>query len=175
MSKQELLGIYRTAFNRIQLAYASTLLWCYPDTPAFFEELHGVLDRKLQIFPSISNFVNDKAALQIATEELLNLAYRAALNDLLELTKSYCHDTQQLHLLKSQPWFLFWRLIRNCFAHNMRFNFTPEEKRILPITWSGVTIHLQMNKTPLPQKVFPREKIIDLIESARIFVESDLQ
>lgn len=175
MTKQDLLNIYRTAFNRIQLSYASTILWCHPETPALFELLYGELDNQLKIFPNVKLFLNDPIALQIATEELLNSSYRAALNEILELTKSYCHDTEQLHLLKSQPWFPFWRIIRNCFSHNMRLNFTPDEKKILPVAWSGVTIHLQLNKKPLMQSVFPREKIIELLEVAKMFVESDLQ
>ena len=173
MDKEHLLGLYRTAFNRIQLAYASIVLWSYPDTPSFFVSLHEKMGPEVKIFPDVMRFVRDGEALRIACEELFNTAYRTALNDLLEQSKTYCHSTGQLELLKSQPWFPLWRVLRNCFAHNLYFNFSPEEKAMLPVTWSGVTITLEMNKKPPSHKTLPRAKLLELLKAAQTFIERD--
>lgn len=53
-------------------------------------------------------------------------------------------STGQLDKLKAEPWLSFWRILRNCFAHDMLFNFIPAERALLPVTWAGVTIDLSM-------------------------------
>jgi hypothetical protein len=146
----ELLGQYRTALNRIQLAYASLVLWSHPDIVTVFDAIYDKLDLRLRPFPKVGQLVRDDATMRIACEELYEMAFRSALNDLLPLTKSYCHATGQIDKLKSQSWFPFWRVLRNCFSHDMKFNFNPAERTLLPITWSGCTIDIAMNGKALP-------------------------
>lgn len=174
MTKSDLLGTYRTCLNHIQLTYASLVLWSYPDTPTFFEDLYGELQGIPKPFPNVVAFVHDVGAMRIACEELYDSAHRAALKDLLPLTKLYCHNTGQLAKLKAQPWFEFWRILRNCFAHDMKFNFNPHERSVLPITWSGVTIDISMNGKELTHGKCSREKLRELVEAAYTFVESDV-
>jgi hypothetical protein len=119
--------------NHIQLTYASLVLWSYPDTPAFFEELYGKMEGIPKPFPDVVALVHDQVAMRIASEELYDSAHRSALKDLFPLTKLYCHETNQLDRLKAQPWFQFSRILRNCFAHDMVFNFNKDEKPLLPV------------------------------------------
>ncbi len=90
------------------------------------------------------------------------------------MTKTYCHLTGQLGALKAQPWFPFWRVLRNCFAHDMVFNFNPAERALLPITWSGVTIDLTMNGKPLTHGQMSYAKMRELIEVAHLFLLRDV-
>jgi len=55
-----LLGQYRTAINRIQLAYASLVLWSYPDTPSVFDAIHDAIDPKLHLFPAVKQLIHDE-------------------------------------------------------------------------------------------------------------------
>ncbi|WP_457418775.1 hypothetical protein [Roseateles sp. P5_E7] len=71
-------------------------------------------------------------AVKIATEDFYMLAYRSALTDLFPLTKLYCQETGQLDMLKAQPWFSFWRILRNCFAHDLVFNSIHTKSRYSP-------------------------------------------
>lgn len=174
MNKTHLLGVYRTALNHIQLSYASLVLWSYPDSPAFFEKLYGQLENIPKPFPGVVTFVRDDVAMRIACEELYDSSHRAALKELFTLTKRYCANTNQLDRLKSQPWFQFWRLLRNCFAHDMVFNFNPAEKALLPVTWSGVTIDLTMNGKHLTHGQCSREKLRELLEAANTFIAREL-
>ncbi len=174
MTKDDLLGIYRTALNHIQLTYASLVLWSYPDTPDYFGALYRDLKNIPRPFPTVTAFVRDATAMRIACEELYDSAHRAAVKDLFPLTKAYCHQTGQLSKLKAQQWFQFWRVLRNYFAHDMRFNFNPDEKALLPITSSGVTIDIHMNGAPLTHGVCSREKLRELLETAQAFLTSDV-
>ena len=174
MTKTNLLGVYRTSMNHIQLTYASLVLWSYPDTPTFFDELYGRMEDIPKPFPNLASFLHDKAAMRIACEELYDSAHRSALNELFPLTKLYCHETGQLEKLKTQPWFQFWRILRNCFAHDMLFNFNKDEKALLPVSWSGVTLDTSMNRKPLTHGQCSREKLRELFEAAQSFVSNDV-
>lgn len=179
MDKEHILGMYRTKLNHIKLTYASLVMWSYPDIPQAFKELHREIqknDKKgvSRLFPDIEQFVDDEVALKIATEELYASAHRAAVKELFPLTKYYCHNTGQLPALKSQPWFQFWRILRNCWSHDMKFNFNPDEKSLLPVEWSGVTIDLSMNGRELNHGDCSYEKIRELIETAQGFVQNEI-
>lgn len=171
MTKDHLLGLYRTKLNHIQLTYASLVLWAYPDTPRFFEQLLAEMNGIPKPFPTLPALFRNDIAMRIACEELFDSAHRAAIKELFPLTKLYCHRTNQLAILKSQPWYQFWRILRNCWSHDMTFNFNPDEKAYLPVTWSGVTIDLSMNGKPLNHGRCSREKLRELIETAQAFVE----
>ena len=112
--------------------------------------------------------------MKIATEELYNSAHRTAIKELLPLTKYYCNHTGQLDVLKAQPWFKFWSILRNCWSHDLKFNFNPNEKSVLPIAWSGITIDISMNGRELRHGDCSYEQIRELIETAQGFVQNDL-
>lgn len=174
ITKVELLGMYRTALNHIQLAYATLLLWSYPDSAGWFETLYGKLNNIPKPFPKITSFIRDKHSMKIACKELYESAHRTALKDLFALTRWYCHETSQLSILEAQPWFQFWRILRNCFAHKMCFSFNESERKHLPVTWSGVTIDISMNGKTLTHGQFSLEKLRELIQAAYKFLENDV-
>ena len=174
MTKQELVGFFRTKMNLIQLSYASLILWSYEDTPAFFEELHGGLDTEVKVFPDAVSLVRDTASMRIASEELYQSSYRSAVKELFPLTKLYCHQTGQLKDLKSQPWFQFWRILRNCWSHDMVFNLNPDEKSQLPLTWSGVTLNETINGKPLTHGVCSYQKLYELLQTVQKYVQREL-
>lgn len=173
MTKSELLGIYRTKLNHIKLTYATLLIWSYPDTPGFFDALHSEMKNIEKPFTGLSEFLHDDKAMRIACEELYDSSYRSALNELLPLTKSYCHENSILTKLKEQSWFQFWRIIRNCWAHDMIFNFNKNERLLLPVTWSGITIDITMNGEHLTHGQCSRENILALISAAQQFIENE--
>lgn len=174
MTKDHLLGLYQTKQNHIELTYASLILWSYPDMPIFFDKLHSELEDFPRFFPNVSSFIHNSEAMRIACEELYESAHRSAIKELFSLTKHYCHKSGQFQTLKSQPWYEFWRILRNCWSHDMTFNFNSNEKALLPITWSGVSIDLTMNANHLTHGQCSREKLQELIKTANIFVAEKL-
>ena len=173
-ASSDLIGQFRTALNRIQLAYATLILWSYPDIPNVFDAILDAIKPELHLFPEVKRLVHDEKTMKIACDDLYMLAYRSALTDLLPVTKAHCHATGQIDKLKAQPWFSFWRILRNCFAHDMVFNFNPAERAMLPVTWSGVTIDASMNGKPLTHGKMSYAKMCDLIETAQSFLLRDV-
>lgn len=102
------------------------------------------------------------------------MVFQRPVKDLFPLTKTYCPDTGQLEKLKTQPWFQFWRILRNCFARDMKFNFNKDEKALLPVSWSGVTIDISLNGKALTHGQCSREKLRELIETANAFIAKDV-
>lgn len=171
MTKTELLGAYRTSLNTCSLAYASIVLWAYPDTSAFFEKLLA----KMHIpnpHPELLPMLRDEASFKIATEELYNAVHRAALKELFELTQAYCKASSQFTALRDQSWFNFWRVLRNCFSHDMHFHFNAHDRSILPTKWSGVTVDLSLEGMPLTHGRMSREKVRELLETGHRYVET---
>lgn len=155
------------------------VFWTYPDTPRVFRELHAEVLKSdnrgiSKLFPDVDQLIDNENELKTATNELYTSAHRSAVKELFPLTKLYCHNTGQLDKLKLQPWFQFWRILRNCWSHDMKFNFNPDEKSLLPVTWSGVTIDISMNGRELKHSECSYEKIRELIEKAGEFVKNEI-
>lgn len=142
--------------------------------PDAFDAIYDAMDPKLHLFPDAKRLVHNEETMKIACDDLYMLAYRSALTDLFPLTTAYCHATDQIDKLKAQPWFAFWRILRNCFAHEMLFNFNPAERAMLPVTWSGVTIDDSMNRKPLTHGRMSYAKMYELIEAAQSFLRRDV-
>jgi hypothetical protein len=174
MTKQDLIGFYQTKMNQIQLSYASLILWSHEDIPEFFDKFHREIDDVIKVFPHAATLINDEASMRIATEELYQSSYRSAVKELFPLTKLYCHQTGQLNDFKSQSWFQFWRILRNCWSHDMTFNLNPDEKSKLPLTWSGVTLDESINGKPLTHGVCSYKKMYELIETGQKYVLQEL-
>ena len=171
MTKQELLGYYQTKMNHIQLSYASLILWSHEDMPEFFDKFHNELDNDIKVFPNAMVLIGDEVRMKIASEELYQSSYRSAVKELFPLTKLYCHQTKQLDDLKLQPWFQFWRILRNCWSHDMVFNLNPDEKSKLPLTWSGITLDDSINGKPLTHGVCSYKKLYELLEAGQRYAQ----
>lgn len=174
VDKDTLLGFYRTKLNQVQLSYASLVMWQHQDAAEIFKAMHGTLDKRLHIFPHVQILIEDEQQLRIACEELYQSAYRSAIKELFTLTKVYCTNTSQIDALKSQSWFQFWRIIRNCWSHDMTFSFGGNEITHLPLTWSGVTIDMSMNGKQLTHGVCSYAKLYELLETAKEYVQNKI-
>ena len=174
MTKSYLLGIFDTKLNHITLCYASMVLWAYPDTKHYFSQIHTATIGKSKLFPNVNKLIGNDRSLRIATEELYSSAHRSAIKDLFPMVKKYCHDSGQLDILKEQNWFEFWWVLRNCWSHDMTFNFNPAEMKRLPIRWLNISITKELNGRPLTHGQCSYEHLRLLIETARAFIHENL-
>ena len=174
MVKDDLIGIYRTALNNCKLTYASMVLWAHDDMPSVFEAFY----EKLEIpkpFPDLLPILRDPKVLKISCEELYDATHRAAIKEMFEITKHYCETTSQFPQLKAQPWYQFWRILRNCFSHDLLFRFNAYDLKQLPLTWAGTTLDAGLEGKHLTHGRMSRDKIRELLETAAQFVEHDLK
>lgn len=80
MTKNHLLGIYRTKLNLIQLSYASLIMWSYPDMREVFKKIYDAMDGIENtdicgVFPDVNHLLCDDASMRIASRELYSSAY----------------------------------------------------------------------------------------------------
>ena len=169
MTKTELLGVFQTSLNTCTLAYASMVLWAYEDTTEYFDKLYEALDIP-KPHDDVLALVNNTASMRIAMETLYDTAHRAALKDLFELTKSYFEATGQLALLRSQPWYQFWRMLRNCLSHGFVLRFNEYDKGLLPVVWNGTTLDASLDGKTLTHGLLSREKLRELLEAVFGFI-----
>ncbi len=175
MTKEDLLGMYRTSHNNCKLVYAAMLLFLYEDIPPFYTKLSAAIkvpnpyDQK-----EIIALLHDRPILKLALGQLYDTVYRAAIKELFEITKSYCKDTNQGQVFSAQPWYQFWRILRNCFSHDFTFHFRDYDRKQLPVTWSGVTLDVSLEGQFITHGAFSRENILELLDEVRDFIEKDL-
>ena len=55
--------------------------------------------------------------------------------EMFEAIKSYCDETNQMHLLRKQSWHQFARVVRNSFGHDYHWRFRSHDFKLLPIRW----------------------------------------
>ena len=175
MTKDELLGIFRTCHNNCKLVYVSMIILSHEDMPKFFDEFHKKLDiPKPYIDMDLLPLLYDRNVLKIAISQLYDTVHIAALRDLFEQIKNYCSETGQEAILQKQPWYQFWRISRNCFSHDFKFQFLDYDKKKLPFSWGGFTIEESLEGTKLTHGQFPREKLLDFLQKINIFIEKEL-
>ena len=160
MNKDNLISIFRTAHNNCKLVYASMIICSHDDLPSFYREWSAALNiPKPHDDLEIYALLQDRKVFKIAFSQLYDTVHRAALKELFEITKDYCKTTSQESILTSQPWYQFWRMLRNCLSHDFKFTFSAYDKKKLPVTWRGVTIDLALEGKPLTHGVFEMDPI----------------
>lgn len=175
MTKDELLGIFRTAQNNCKLVYASLVLFAHEDMPSIYSKWSATLNIPRPFDErELLALLHDRNVSKIAFSELYDTVHRAALKELFEITKHYCITTGQTSMLTAQPWYQFWRLLRNCFSHDFRFRFSTYDIKRLPASWQTVTIDSSMEGKQLTHGVLSREQLLHFIDDVRTFVESKL-
>jgi len=109
-----------------------------------------------------------------AIEEYIKMLFRALLKESYELVKDYCKDTRQMNLLKSENWYHFARIIRNCLSHDFRIVLSKQDKSILPVSWNNHTISADMDGQDLDLNFFSFCDAIELIDDIQIFSKKRL-
>ena len=69
-------------------------------------------------------------------KEFLKSNFRNLLTVSWEIVGDYCKNTRQDPKLRNQPWYQFFRIIRNSLSHDFRFN-VPKDRagNFLTATW----------------------------------------
>lgn len=174
MTKDNLIGIFRTEKNNYRLAYILIAQTSQDDVMNDFLQLYQKNDSKLKIIEGIEPLILDKNVLKIAVDQFHKTIMRAIVKELFEVIKIYCKSTDQNYLLHSQDWYQLWRIIRNCFSHDFHFRFNQYDKNFLPISWKGIEIRENMDGKQMNISHFSYENLWSLINEVEAFVEKEL-
>jgi hypothetical protein len=174
MTKDELLGIFRTAKNNYRLVYIILIQTGQDDVMAGFLYLYQHLDKKVKVIDGIEPLILDKKVLKMAVEQLHITILRSIVKELFEVMKGYCEASGEIDLLKSQNWYQLWRIIRNSFSHDFHFRFGQHDKKFLPISWNGIEIREDMDGKKVTTGHLSYDKVWKLINVVEIFINSKL-
>ena len=174
MTKDELIGIFRTAKNNYRLIYVLIVQASQEDVMLDFISLYKKLDEKVKILDGIEPLLLDRKVLIHSVEQLHMTVQRAVIKELFEGVKSYCKSTKQIDLLRSQNWYQIWRIIRNCFSHDYRFRFSDHDKKFLPISWKGIELDERMDGELITIGHLSYEKIWILVNEVEVFLKNEL-
>lgn len=175
MTKEELIGIFRTSQNNCKLVYAAMILFSHEDMPSIYAKWSAALDVPRPFDETeIIALLQDRVVSKIAFSQLYDTVHRAALKEMFEITKQYCETTGQTNLLKAQPWYQFWRILRNCISHDFKFSFRDYDKKKLPVTWGAITIDASMEGKTLTHGIMSREQLLGFLGDVYEFVEVNL-
>ena len=125
-------------------------------------------------FKQVKNLLMKPADRDIAVKEFLTSQIRALIKESFELIKNYCDETKQDYQFKTEPWYQFARMIRNCLSHNFKFEFRKSDKSLLPVSWKTRTIDATMDGKHLELKFFGYVETWELFIEYKDFVENRL-
>lgn len=174
MTKDDLIGIFRTEKNNYRLIYVLIVQTSQDDVMIDFINLYQHLDEKVKIIDGIEPLILDKRVLKIAVDQLHMTIQRTIVKELFEIVKTYCQNTSQNHFLLSQDWYQLWRIIRNCFSHDFHFRFNKHDKKYLPISWKGIELREDMDGQQITIGHLSYEKIWVLINEVEVFIKNKL-
>lgn len=176
MNAKEIREKLQTVKNNYALTQAGILFLAQPETPLKFEEYFSVIAEhpESESFGYIRYLLHDDALLKHGVTQLRKSVLRGCLKETYELIKLYSEETNQNNILKAAPWYQFLRVIRNSLSHNFCLVFNKYDKSVLPVSWGGLTIDINMDGNELPMAGFLTiENSLKLIDEVCLYVENN--
>ena len=175
ISKKELISQLENAKNNYILGLAAISLFSNEKALSIFEESHAAFGQYTVQFKQVKNLLSSPSDRDIAIKEFLTSQIRALIKESFELIKDYCDDTNQSSSFKTEPWYQFARMIRNCLSHNFRFEFNKYDKTLLPVSWKNRTIESSMHGQHLKLNFFGYVETWELFSEYQNFVENRIK
>ena len=174
MSKAELRGKLQTIKNNYALVQAGIMLLALPDAPMKFDACYAAVSHhpEAKSIGYIRYVFERDEVLALATNELRKAVLRSCVAEMFELVRTYGLETNQIKLIRIAPWYQFLRMVRNSLSHDYFMRYREHDLKLLPITWSGLTLTAAMDGTELPMAEFlTRAKIVDLMDEVIAYIE----
>jgi hypothetical protein len=173
-TKSELLAQLENAKNNYILGHAALSLFAEPQVYPLLERQSASFGTYTITFDQVARLLRVPSDRDIALKEFLTMLLRALIKETFELLRDYSAATGQTPILKSQGWYQFARLIRNCISHNFMFEFSTYDKTLLPVTWGGRTIEPAMDRQFLPLSFFGYIEAWELFATFKSFASTIL-
>ncbi len=174
MKKKELISQIKNAKNNYVFGLAAISLLSNEKVYPILEESNAKFGNYTVEFKHVKNLLMKPADRGIAIKEFLNSQIRVLIKESFELIKNYCNETKHESTFKSEPWYQFARMIRNCLSHNFKFEFNKYDKSLLPVSWKNRTIDATMDGEHLELKFFGYVETWELFSEYQDFVENRL-
>lgn len=154
MTNDELQSQLRNAKNNYILGLAACALFANEKSYPILEESSCSFGIYTLPFHQVSNLLQAPNDRDVAVKEFAKMLLRVLIKESFELVKDYCDVSGQASSFKSQSWYHYARMIRNCLSHNFRFQFNRYDKSLLPVSWRGKSITSAMDGSNLELSFF---------------------
>lgn len=168
MDKVDLRGQLQTIKNNYALVQAGILFLAQPDALAKFDEysLLFLEHPEAKKFLYIRYVLESDELLKLATNQLRKSVLRNCIKEMFELVKKYGLETNKIKLLRASPLYQFLRMLRNSLSHDFFLRYSDHDLKLLPLTWSGLTLTSAMDGSELAMAGFlTRAKILELMDN----------
>lgn len=170
ISKEESISQIMTQQNNFYLTLTSALLLNDEEILSTLKGNHVVLGGKYQFnFDVICECLSNAERKVNALSSFVMMSMRHLVKETFEVTQMYAKQNGKYVDMKSQPWFQFARMCRNCLSHTQTFEFNPTDKKFLPVHWNGCCIDIGSEGKYLPE-TFTVDKVKELVSEFRKFI-----
>ena len=176
--KEQVLGYLRTIKNNYALTQAGILLLAAEDAPEKFEEYYAHISNhpEAQGFEYIRYVFKDYELLKHSTNELRKSVLRNCLKETFEMLKVVLASDEEKKILRKAPWYRFLRMVRNSLSHDFKFRFRDSDKKKLPVSWSNLTITVEMENEFLPMADFlTKAKVQMLLDEVSEYIKENIK
>ncbi|PKN65429.1 MAG: hypothetical protein CVU57_09930 [Deltaproteobacteria bacterium HGW-Deltaproteobacteria-15] len=177
-TKEKVLGCLQTIKNNYALTQAGILLLAAENAPDTFEECYAHISGhpEAQQFAYIKYIFNDYELLKHSSNELRKSVLRNCLKETFEMLKVELVTDEEKEILLQAPWYRFLRMVRNSLSHDFKFRFRDYDKPKLPVSWSNLTITIEMDNEFLPMAGFlTRAKVQQLLEEVFEYIRTNIR
>ena len=164
--------------NNLKFVY----LLCYPAKALLKENIttDRIKNTKLQLdnevidFATIVKTIEDGNLLEELLVKIEGGFLKNLVTDSLASLKAYCKSTNQTSKLESQPWWTYFRVVKNALGHDNIWNFDGYYKRLLPVTYNGITITEELEGESMSFAYFNGHLAWHLLNDVKDFINNEL-
>ena len=170
--RKRVLGVLKVLLQNFLIGLASIHCIERLDEYAVLRDAHFKIGRRGRTLSlplgGIVDVLEDERLRKKAIAEYLKMCMRSLLIDA-HAAADKCHKKDGAWPLKKQPWWQFFRIMRNCMAHDATFDFNSWDRKNLPVTWNGLTIDISMNHTSPSLEWFGPPELTELLSQITAF------
>jgi len=174
ITKVELLSQIENVKNNYILGLSAISVLSEPFSVEHLQKSHCIFGGYVVDFRQVATLLANDNDRNIALKEFTTMLIRGLLKESFEIVRAYAKSSRQSAKFKAQPWFQFFRLIRNCVSHNFHFDFRESDKGLLPVSWRGRTIDASLDHQPFEIAFLGYDGVWDLFSELVLFVDEQL-
>lgn len=174
LTKVELLSQLENVKNNYIIGLASVSVLSESFAVNHLRQSHCTFGAYVVDFRQVAALLESRPDREMALKEFTTMLIRGLLKESFETVRAYAKSNRQSAKLRAQPWFQFFRLIRNCVSHNFHFEFSDDDMKLLPVSWRGVTIAKNLHGKPLEIAFLGYDGMWDLFSELVSFANDQL-
>ena len=130
-------------------------------------------------FADLADMLEQQSSRDALSSDFILNQLHALIRAPFEILHDYCEDYDKVdsslrlvEKMKAAPWFHYARIVRNAISHNFHFQYGKHDKKLLPVTWNGITLSQEMQGQAITYESLWHKRGYELFLEMRIFAEA---